>query len=361
MLSVHQIGWGRYREYEGPYFRGLRAAQFRLPTNPNSQERLIAVVTAPEGGNYSAVNGYDRMIMSVGLPQAGEARQFGVSDLLGAVEKEASGLLDCLAPLLGKEYTFKPNPAGKWRFHFSDGRQVRSLGEQQRLFLLRSKGRVGSWDQESRRRATRWAAGLASVFQEPQAQRIQLAWTAAHMHRYVRRRVQNILADAPCTPLGEAVVASVTAFSVNSPTRAEKHLLRAMDNTTSIFTERGLVEVLRELTFGPKVSIYPGRYDAMRPVLEKLYGVELPDFSRELRNRTLSFPTPKSVQRALLALGYDLGPAKDDGVFGRMSRAALREFEEENGAPTIHRDGLPDAWSDQALEEALEGIGADFR
>jgi peptidoglycan hydrolase-like protein with peptidoglycan-binding domain len=39
----------------------------------------------------------------------------------------------------------------------------------------------------------------------------------------------------------------------------------------------------------------------------------------------------KEAQRKLISLGYDLGPRKDDGVIGRLTRKALSDFQLKNG------------------------------
>ena len=39
----------------------------------------------------------------------------------------------------------------------------------------------------------------------------------------------------------------------------------------------------------------------------------------------------KEAQRKLMELGYDLGPRKDDGVIGRMTRKAISDFQLKNG------------------------------
>ena len=39
----------------------------------------------------------------------------------------------------------------------------------------------------------------------------------------------------------------------------------------------------------------------------------------------------KAAQRKLMELGYDLGPRKDDGIIGRMTRKAISEFQLKNG------------------------------
>lgn len=39
----------------------------------------------------------------------------------------------------------------------------------------------------------------------------------------------------------------------------------------------------------------------------------------------------KAAQRKLISLGYDLGPKKDDGVIGRLTKRALSDFQLKNG------------------------------
>ncbi len=47
--------------------------------------------------------------------------------------------------------------------------------------------------------------------------------------------------------------------------------------------------------------------------------------------------SPAAIQTRLLALGYDLGPAQVDGVWGRRSIAALKAFQETH---RLHPDGI---------------------
>ena len=58
MATPQEMGWGTYREYEGPFYRGK--ASFRLPVSPTESDQILAVITATEGGRWDAYNGYDR-------------------------------------------------------------------------------------------------------------------------------------------------------------------------------------------------------------------------------------------------------------------------------------------------------------
>lgn len=57
--------------------------------------------------------------------------------------------------------------------------------------------------------------------------------------------------------------------------------------------------------------------------------------------------TIKEIQRKLIALGYDLGPAGADGVWGRRSIAALKLYQGKNG---LKADGVPGAETTAKLD-----------
>ena len=115
MTTPNDIGWGKYSQYEGPYFKGTR--KFQLPDNPSEEYKVLAVITKTEGGAYNAINAYDRCIISVGLLQWCEAKYYLSSRLLGSIANRDPSLLKPLQPALdasGAE--FKEKSPGKWRF-----------------------------------------------------------------------------------------------------------------------------------------------------------------------------------------------------------------------------------------------------
>jgi peptidoglycan hydrolase-like protein with peptidoglycan-binding domain len=65
------------------------------------------------------------------------------------------------------------------------------------------------------------------------------------------------------------------------------------------------------------------------------------------------------VQRALIRLGYDLGPKGADGVFGKKSTWALREFELSSGATQSESDGILDWKTLSLLEQSMKKLGVD--
>ena len=67
MSVIADIGWGRYRQYEGPFYRGEH--RFVLPEDHQRHDRILAVTTATEGGRYDAINMYDEAAPEGRLPE----------------------------------------------------------------------------------------------------------------------------------------------------------------------------------------------------------------------------------------------------------------------------------------------------
>lgn len=53
-ITVNNIGWGSYTNYEGPFFRGT--IPYTLPENPTEADLELLVLTSTEGGRYNAIN-----------------------------------------------------------------------------------------------------------------------------------------------------------------------------------------------------------------------------------------------------------------------------------------------------------------
>ena len=355
MPSIDQVGWGAYGGYEGPWYRGTQP--YTLPPAPTDNDRVISVITSTEGGRYDAVNMYDRMIVSVGLIQFGEAGIYAVSDMLGQIVRRDPGLLNPLLPALDQAgATFQPNSKNRYRFFFKNGCEVDTLAEQQRLLLENSDGLKGHWDDPSRTYAKTWATCLAEVLQQPEAQEVQRDFTVSRLMGFVTPEVKALL-WAPGEPSGfpqgwmGATRAAYLSFAANLPAVAAQQVGPALRTTADRWSEEWCVNLLRYLTFGPQILIYPHRYESIRPVVESLFGVNLPDFADDLHawhrtydidptpgeGMTPTFTSPKEIQTELLAEGYDLGPSGADGVMGEKSVWAIRTFQGLHGLPA---DGI---------------------
>lgn len=363
MVKAREIGWSSYKGFEGPFFRGRY--RFEVPEFPLDSDAIVAVISATEGGCYDSYNGYDGQDCSFGLIQVTERAYYQVSKLLGEVGRRDPELLEPLRlELTQKGLSFRPNPRGRWRFFFRDSRgEVDVREEQQRMFFYRSTGERGSWDKASKRYAKEMAAAICTVMENPVAQAIQRDFVSNRVRQYAFGESKKFLQSAPESDLGAAFTAAYLSFAVNNPVRANKHLSIALKR--SRHARWGLswfIDVLKELTFGPKISIYPHRYDAIREPLERLYNLNLPDMADELipwiedTGHIFGFNATE-VQEALIFLGSDLGPRGADGKWGRKSRGAMFAFEESHEVPEELRDGMPDPISMEKLRDALQAKG----
>jgi len=354
MTTAEQIAWGGYQTYEGPFFRGTKS--FVTPPNPTKNQKYLAVVTATEGGHFDAINAYDRCIISTGLIQFCEASYFFTSQLLGAIAEHDPGLMAPLAPALkASGASFVKTARGAWRFQFADARgEVDTAVEQQQLFLLHSNGHKGTWDDASKAHAKLWAASVANVLAQDAAMAVQVDFTAGRLMSFVTSNAQTALFKDPAPSEGwtGALRAAYLSFAANLPAVAGSHLDTAMKATTAPkWSEDWCISVLKELTFGPKIAIYPARYQAIRPVLERLYGVDLPDFAADLEKWTEhmvggdtgadhepNFFDLKEVQAFLIGMGFDLGPSGADGKYGTKTKTAILTFQGLHGLRPV--DGI---------------------
>jgi putative chitinase len=75
--------------------------------------------------------------------------------------------------------------------------------------------------------------------------------------------------------------------------------------------------------------------------------IELPVTSR-LATRGLQ---SMNLQRALIALGYDVGTTKDDGIIGSRTKAGILKFQQDNGLPP---SGIPNINTVAAINATLD-------
>ena len=353
MATPEDIGWGKYKAYSGPFFKGV--GRFKMPAKPTEAHHLMAVLTSTEGGSGSAINGYDRCIVSCGYFQWCEAKYFLTSNLLGAFAERDMSLLDPLQPALtASSAVFQKTPRGRWRFHFLDPRgEADTAEEQKRLFLLNSSGHQGDWDADSKAHAKLWAASLANTLVQDEADAIQVDFSAARIKGFCTNSARKIMFDGqPSMGWTGAMRAIYLSFAGNLPSVASKQLDLGVKSTDKAkWSKDWCIHIAKQLTFGPKIAIYPHRYKAIRPVVERLYGVDLPDMAEDLKKWTSgmdmeptepeviydealkepTFTTTREIQQLLFDMGYDLGPAGVDGWEGRKTKEAVRTFQGLNG------------------------------
>lgn len=367
MATAQDIGWGGYGRYEGPFYRGKHP--YRPSASPSDNEKVLAIVAATEG-RTDAINCYDGQIMSAGPIQNVERAQYSVSAMLGFISEAHNHELNdhvqwALGPaLISSNATFKLNHRGRWRFHFRDQRgEVDRESEQRQLMHLGSSGKKGTWSDEDKAHGKLWAACVASVWENIDARRAQVDYLVPRLRLYAFKQSKNFIDKASelGTPASRCFVAAYLTFAINNPTRANKHLLIGDKETKHPrFSLPWLIDVLKELTFGPKIALYAHRYNAIRKHLEKHYGVNLPDFADDLKKwkKEAGFiwlPSTKEIQMALIALGHDLGPRGADDDYGPKTTEQVLLFEQTHEVP--NPDGLPDPIMVQRLEQALEARG----
>lgn len=361
MVSAASIGWGSYQQFEGPWYKGK--CPYVLPGSPSEDEKVMAVITATEGGKFDAFNGYDSCGWTSGIIQWIEKGQYSISDMMGNVILVNPALAEPFtwrAEACG--YTFS-NATGKYRFNGPAG-LVDTYAEQKQLFYVHGDGTKGTWDDGTKLYARQWAAAISSVWEDEVAQKVQLEFTAKRLGWFMQPYAKGIFESMPSTDIARGVRAAYLSFAANNPTWANKALKAGVNSTTATpWTMDWAIAVLKYLTFNPQVAIYPHRYDCIRPVLEQVYGLQLPDFAAELKAWSLKTGIPAGiatvdVQRALIKLGYDLGPAEDDGKYGDKTRAAVLVLEQTSGmVPKEAQDGMVDVYTFPALCAALEAKG----
>jgi len=284
-VTPDKIGWSSYSSYEGPFFGGVQS--FHLPAAPDESDRYLAVITAAEGGHYDAINMYDPGIVSVGIIQWIEAGQFSVSGMLGQVIADcgSDAVMVPLKPALDLcNATFKKNAAGRWRFFFNDNKGEVDSQEKTRILFLGCTGLKGQWTPEAKVRAKLWASCLANVWVTEEARHSQNVYTRIRLPGFVMADAKAVLFDSqPNTGWVGAVRAAFMSFAINRPSSANAMVKAAAATLKSPkWSPDWCIGVLKQLTFGPNIAIYPIRYNGVRPVLESLWGVTLPKTAHDL-------------------------------------------------------------------------------
>ena len=355
MITEKELKFGSYQQYEGYYHLGT--AKYTLPDNPSPGDMVLSVVTKTEGGTFNSCNQYDSCLTSVGLIQYCQ-RFFLVSDLLGFIVDQLGA--EILSPLdtamAASQATFQKNAHGRYRW-FINGVEVTTPQQHQQLLFAGGSGLKGSWGAEGsveRTRSKQWAVGFVNTLGQPQTFQAQADFTAPKIKGFAMAEAKALLwgsEDPGDEALGwvGGLRAAFLSFAANNPTIAQNQLKAGVASTNAPkWSPDWCITILRQMTFGPKMAIYPGRYDKVRGQIEQLYGIDLPDFAPDLQawheemgvdpaSTAPSFTTVKEYQALLLAEGYDLGPAGADGKDGPKTRDAVRVFQGLHG---LTADGI---------------------
>jgi len=343
MVTITRIRWGRYGSYSGPFYYGT--CKWKLPETHDFLDEAFYVTQAAEG-SLNSVNMYDRCICTVGSIQFCDAYpQLSVMKLLGRVIEEhpdPTAIYAILQPVLNASQSeFKKNARGQWRF-FLKGKEVNSKRMQQKLYLGGSSGLTGEWSKEQTLAAKTWASCFASIFEDQHAQNIQAKFTKERLMSFVQFAAKETIfgSDQPAAgstdeTWAHVLQAAYISFAVNNPTWAAKALKVATTSTKFKKWSGGyVIDCLRSLVYNRQIKLYPIRYAAIRPELEKIYGIDLPTSANELATSTLvadsngNFTSNKQLQKKLAELGYYDG--KIDGILGKGSGIAMDSFRRDH-------------------------------
>lgn len=318
MAHPNKIGWSSYKSWEGPFYGGTQKVP-RANEHASWAEKVLHVITTTEGGTYDAVNMYDRCIVTVGAIQWCENGVFGTSDMLGRVAEQRPDLIKFPAPFT--------KAGGKWRFTLQ-GVPVTSPGQMQALYLGGSTGLKGQWTAEQKSTAKAWCAAFATVFEDPQAQDIQTLFSASRLEGFVSPTARSILDDGTTGAIQDAVMLVYFSYAANLPAIASAQLQKFAQTTGEAkWSPEWVRGLLHALTYGAQIGIYPGRYNKIRPEIERLTGADLPDFSSDLFAATKAgwAMTVAQIQDALTRAGEEPGPI--DGKMGPKTRLATEAFQ----------------------------------
>lgn len=365
VVSPKIIKWGFYKSFEGPYHLGH--LKFQLPNNPNEAHKRLAVVTATEGGAYDSVNMYDQCIISNGLIQWCEANYFLTSRMLHSVCEAGSknAVLLALKPALDFSCAeFKKNKNGQWRF-FANGVEVTTVVQQQDLFLG-CNGKKGSWTESNKVKAKLWASCFANIWDDSLARSVQNTYTASRLTSFVLKESKNILWDGTDDEgYRGALRAAFISFSANNSVWANKHLLIAVKNLQSPkWSQAWCTGVLKELTFGPNVAIYPKRYNKIRPVLETQWiEVEFPKTFKQLKEWKETKPIdsePESIPVEPIELPESAPsdieiPIAEEPVLGEAKQPKLEQEENSNTLITTREPTIPTLPKNTETPEGILG------
>lgn len=361
-ISAGQIGWGKYQQYSGPVFYGDR--RFEEPSADQPRQRLVRLMTETEGGGtLNPINMLDRCQLSIGLFQACEAVGL-TTKLLNRIANVDPALLGPIQPkLAAADAMFSKGSDGKWAFRNRRGEKIDTMEKRAALLFLRSDGKV--WpDEESKLHAKEWAAAFANLLRQDGAVAPQIDFCCDLALEFATTYAKSVLFHTVATTGWAAAQQAIyLSFAGNLPAVAEKGLRKVVASTGAPApTKDWTVALARELAFGPNITIFPGRYNKIRPYVERYYGVDLPDFADELKQWKAAqpsvegapdFDTVEEIQSVLIGAGYDLGPAGADGRIGPKTRAAIMDFQTKHGLKADAQVGpktkiaLSEAWKAQ--------------
>lgn len=359
--KVPDLKWGSYKNYEGWYSYGP-SFPLVVTASDSSTRKELRVVTSTESprSNAGAVNAYDVCMISTGDLQLCEIYHLS-TDLIGFLVTNGIPLTETFREAMNASgVVFRRNPKGRWRFYRGNGSPVESTSAKREVYFDGCSGLKGGWTDSGKERSALWVAGYQEMLISEGAVPLQRTFLESRIRSYVLPEAKELLwgrgtPDPGASGWAGAVRAAFLSFSVNNSVIAQENLLKA--KVPNLFSEEGFLRAVKALTFAPgNPVIYPKRYEDLRPILENLYGIDLPDARKELAAWSVPVPlrlSPKQIQERLIQLGYDIGPAGADGFLGKRSTGAIKEFQTK---ANLVVDGIPGVATVTALVAATSSL-----
>lgn len=286
IVTPSQVMFARYLSFEGPMFRGRYV--YKLPANPKFLDKCMAVIAATEG-KLDAINMYDKCICSVGCLQLCEGGLFFVSSLLGNIIEMCGPdvVLKPLEPAMkSSNVSFKKFDKLGWKFVFNDEKGIVNSTEKQREMFLKCSGLVGTWNDNAREHAKLWASCMANIFNDERARNVQIEFNKSKLQGFVSPSVsKDFFKSDDGDPLWREVATAIyISYAANNPTWAARaYLAHAKRSLQPKFTKNWTIELTKALVYENGIKIYPIRYNAIRPVVESIWHVELPKSADDLK------------------------------------------------------------------------------
>lgn len=354
-IRISQIKWGSYKSFEGPFFPG--SIDYNLPNNPDFLDKAVYVVTATEGGHLDAINMYDSCILTVGVIQFCE-KLLLVTNMLGECANTNLDIINSCLAQIPTPANFRKNARNQWRVYCDAYGEIDNADKMRQLYLGGATGVKGQWKNQQIDHARTVASIFASMWESQSMRDGQMRFVKQRLMSFVMPRSKNLLFTAPTSNDGYdgALKAAVISFSVNVPATADSLLGQAAQDPawSTASAQDKFTIAMKSLALNSNISIWPGRYKAIHPALEKVFGVSLPSLD-ELSGGNAEphddLMTPVGLQKALITLGYDLGPKGADGSIGPKTQQAIIAFQ---GSHNLYPDGVVGPKTVLALREALK-------
>ena len=290
-ITIKNIRWGSYGNYEGPVFYGQY--RFKLSKNPSIEEKIVYAMSSTEGNAYDAINAYDKCIMTVGIIQWCDKFHLMTQMLGYIVERLGKDVIlkhvnDMHIPaLLGSDITFNKNANGSWRWYLNNV-ECSTPKLLRALYYAGGTGIKGSWTKHQKLVAKSWVVALARVWDNPQARALQTIYTASKLNLFVMKDARDILHlnDDNWNDWVGAVKTFYLSYAANNPKEANRLVKLAFqqlkEKNIKKWSKNWCLYIIQTLVLKSKFKIWPDRYNRSRDEIESLYGIQLPKTAKEL-------------------------------------------------------------------------------